>query len=125
MDKKGRQMKSKRFSPLKLITILVLITFPLWGTACKGDGSEGPEVELDQIEETENPQAAPLQDPAVLEGSGPEVLSSFPPEVDKDQDGVLNVKVDRFPDFPLDNCPEFFNPEQEDSDGDGIGDACE
>ena len=34
---------------------------------------------------------------------------------DLDQDGWLNQE---------DNCPEVYNPEQEDSDGDGVGDAC-
>ena len=24
----------------------------------------------------------------------------------------------------LDNCPEIFNPDQADTDGDGLGDAC-
>jgi len=35
---------------------------------------------------------------------------------DRDQDGV--------PD-DVDNCPDIFNPEQEDSNGNGIGDACD
>lgn len=35
---------------------------------------------------------------------------------DRDHDGV--------PDFK-DNCPDVFNPDQKDSDGNGIGDACD
>ncbi len=35
---------------------------------------------------------------------------------DSDDDGILDGE---------DNCPEVENPDQEDSDGDGIGDACE
>ncbi len=34
---------------------------------------------------------------------------------DVDQDGVENE---------LDNCPDTYNPDQEDTDGDGVGDAC-
>ena len=35
--------------------------------------------------------------------------------IDSDNDGVLN---------PVDNCPNSQNPGQEDTDGDGVGDAC-
>ncbi len=37
------------------------------------------------------------------------------PTVDSDNDGIVDV---------LDNCPNTPNPDQEDSDGDGVGDAC-
>ncbi len=36
--------------------------------------------------------------------------------VDNDLDGILNH---------VDNCPALFNPDQADSDGDGIGDICD
>jgi len=43
--------------------------------------------------------------------------------VDTDGDGLGN------PGYPfntcaVDNCPDFYNPDQADSDGDGVGDAC-
>jgi hypothetical protein len=36
--------------------------------------------------------------------------------IDTDGDGISD---------PEDNCPDDYNPDQEDADGDGIGDACE
>ncbi len=45
-----------------------------------------------------------------------EVLTYDPPEDDSDHDFV--------PDF-LDNCPDVYNPDQTDTNGNGIGDACD
>lgn len=41
--------------------------------------------------------------------------------LDTDNDGVFNL----FPPEQIDNCPEVANPDQTDTDGDGIGDACD
>jgi len=37
-------------------------------------------------------------------------------DADMDHDGILNE---------IDNCPQVYNPQQEDCDGNGVGDACE
>lgn len=50
-------------------------------------------------------------------------LSVFPLSVDPDQDNVPDVKFKD--EVALDNCIGVFNPDQKDSDGDGIGDLCE
>ena len=58
-------------------------------------------------------------------------------DTDDDNDGILDNE-DAFPNDPnewadsdndnvgdnMDNCPNIYNPDQADSDGDGIGDAC-
>ncbi len=49
-------------------------------------------------------------------GATTEGLSVFPPSVDHDQDNILDT---------ADNCPNVFNPGQEDSDGDGVGNSCD
>ncbi len=59
------------------------------------------------------------------QGSGPEVLSSLPPEVDRDADGIADRRIPSRPDLPVDNCAAYYNPEQEDQNSNGIGDACE
>jgi hypothetical protein len=45
-----------------------------------------------------------------------EVPEGYPVDGDVDGDGVLDE---------VDNCPDLFNPDQLDSDANGIGDACE
>ncbi len=45
-----------------------------------------------------------------------QVPEGYPVDGDADGDGVLDE---------VDNCPDAFNPDQLDSDGNGIGDACE
>ena len=42
--------------------------------------------------------------------------SILPPCLDRDEDGVDDV---------VDNCPDLYNPEQHDEDGNDIGDECE
>jgi hypothetical protein len=46
----------------------------------------------------------------------PPIVKPPPPPPDRDHDGI--------PDF-RDNCPDVYNPDQKDSDNNGIGDACD
>jgi uncharacterized repeat protein (TIGR03803 family) len=70
------------------------------------------------------PQAELLEGPGgVLYGTardqGPKgngVVFRLIPEVDTDEDGVLDA---------VDNCPGTVNPDQKDADGDGRGDGCD
>jgi hypothetical protein len=48
--------------------------------------------------------------------SGGIYLPGDPPEPDGDGDGVLDC---------IDNCPSVYNPDQDDADGDEVGDTCD
>ena len=44
------------------------------------------------------------------------IINSALENMDADNDGIYNS---------MDNCPDVYNPYQEDEDGDGVGDACD
>lgn len=88
------------------------------------DGDNNNTFELTTIGESEL-QVGMTQDcllgfvptpPAMFGQSGPQLMMLSEPSGDSDGDGWPDVS---------DNCPNDPNPRQEDSDGDGIGDACD
>lgn len=132
------------FRLLKMIKILILINVFLlpFTMGCSGDGghdssstsSAGSDA-ADPLKKLQDEGKLPAMEmggaptlpsgSTVLNGSGPEVTSLYPPAVDFDQDNVPNSTITGHPEIKADNCPNVFNPDQKDTDNDGVGDACE
>jgi parallel beta-helix repeat protein len=58
----------------------------------------------------------PSQNSVILNGSDAIVQDFIAIALDSDNDGVYDFE---------DNCPDIFNPDQSDKDGDGMGDTCD
>ena len=78
-----------------------------------GDACD-PDIDGDGMENLEDP--CPL-DPTITEPTADQLASCFP---DSDGDGVSEVDP-----LSADNCPVIYNPDQNDTDSDGLGDACD
>jgi len=113
-------------SPLAtLVAITILALAGLVG--CSGSGREGLEDDSGADVLTTDIAAGEEQtsEPDVVEPSEPDVVEPIdiveqdlpdPTLVDTDNDGIVDAE---------DNCPLVPNPEQEDVDASGYGDACE
>ena len=66
--------------------------------------------------ESQTPPGQSGSTPGQTSGTPPPGQSQTTPGQDQDNDGVSNAR---------DNCPTVTNPDQKDSDGDGIGDVCD
>lgn len=144
------KLNGRPFRLLKMISFIILIGGLVLGVACKeGEQEPGTPEPTANVPEEQNPDldgsteglsdlegrmgelphdektVPPLRDPKVLQGSGPEIMSAFPPEIDADQDGVVDRSLPNQPELPVDNCPQYYNPDQEDGNQNGIGDVCE
>lgn len=62
--------------------------------------------------------------PGTQPGDGVDLHGCSKPQVDSDGDGVCNPGVSSSWCSGSDNCPLVDNPDQQDSDHDGVGDAC-
>ena len=128
-----------------LILIMVSLALVLSGPGCTESGNQGGgtavEGDLSETEAAEGDILKKMQDEGklppsmegrrlpvlpsdgeVLRGSGPEVLSLYPVEIDTDQDEYPDDPIEGRPEVKTDNCPGLFNPDQADANGDGIGD---
>lgn len=84
------------------------ITPPTLEAAPLEIGALSPEIPTDTPITPPPPAAAPTPPPSNYTGPYP--------QGDADNDNSTNA---------TDNCPKIFNPDQNDTDGDGIGDACD
>ncbi len=95
---------------MKKFLLPFLITIPLLATACSDSSNQGSEdipTELAQTGEH------------IVEGTKNETVTQAAAVVQTD-----DIDHDSIPD-ETDNCPTVANTDQKDSDGNGIGDACE
>jgi hypothetical protein len=85
-------------------------------------GPEGPQG----LQGPEGPQGPPGSSgtSCELEVRIKAALPGFQLATECDDDAVADADADGVPDI-YDNCPSTYNPGQEDTDGDGTGDACD
>jgi hypothetical protein len=138
------KIQKKVIKMIKIITLIPASVVYLLAAGCNSEETPktAPAEVNPDVGVSGSPEASPdplkeLQEEGKLPayGTGPKMtpptgtsaegLSVYPPNVDPDQDNVPNGAVAGHPEIAVDNCPGVFNPGQEDSDGDGVGNACE
>jgi hypothetical protein len=100
---------------------------------CPGDLGSSVEQQftlpMSRLESTPYPSGGTYAKPILIHVSTslipePADLTSLYPTNDTDRDEIPDTEPWAGAPYKLDNCPGTFNPEQKDSVGDGIGDAC-
>lgn len=87
----------------------------LGGAPAGGQGNMSDPPDAADIDDASRPSPADARQPVEATDAGG---NGRPPGSPGDRDG------DAVRD-PVDNCPDTFNPDQADDDGDGVGDACD
>lgn len=101
-----------------MLRFKILPLFALLLTACPYEGQEWPPI----LADTSTGDDAEFAPAAGVNCSEQEILVEGMCLGDSDGDGVPQWDAQA---NPMDNCPEIPNPDQADSDGDRVGDACE